>query len=52
MDDEIARTEEWMCCEAMFNGFFDITYRTATPQRIDYGFTNITAVCFALDRSD
>jgi hypothetical protein len=44
MDDEIARREEWMCCQCMFNGRIQIDYRTQTSQIIDYGFTNITAV--------
>lgn len=44
MDDEIARTEEWMCCETMFNGRFDINYRNKTSVTIDYGFLNTTAV--------
>jgi major capsid protein E len=44
MDDEIARTEEWMCAETMFNGRFDIDYRTGTSVTIDYGFLNTVAV--------
>jgi Phage major capsid protein E len=44
MDDEIARTEEWMCAETMFNGSFDITYRTGQAVTIDYGFLNTMAV--------
>jgi hypothetical protein len=41
MDDEIARTEEWMCCKCMFNGVIPINYRNKTNITIDYGFTNI-----------
>lgn len=44
MDDEIARTEEWMCCQCMFNGKIPINYRNKTSIVIDYGFTNITAL--------
>jgi hypothetical protein len=44
MDDEIARTEEWMCCQCMFNGQIPINYRNQTSQIIDYGFTNVTAL--------
>lgn len=40
MDEEISRTEEWMCCQCMFAGKIPLTYRTATPAEIDYGFTN------------
>ncbi|HXB10672.1 MAG TPA: major capsid protein [Bacteroidia bacterium] len=44
MDDEITRSEEWMCCRTMFYGNFDINYRTRSSVRVDYGFTNLTAV--------
>jgi Phage major capsid protein E len=44
MDDEIARTEEWMCAETMFNGLFTINYRNKTSVTIDYGFLNTVAV--------
>jgi hypothetical protein len=44
MDDEIARTEEWMCCKCMFAGQIPIKYRNKTAVVIDYGFTNITAL--------
>jgi hypothetical protein len=44
MDDEIARTEEWMCCQCMFQGRIPINYRNRTSIVIDYGFTNITAL--------
>lgn len=44
MDDEIARTEEWMCCQCMFQGKIPINYRNKTSVMIDYGFTNTTAL--------
>jgi len=44
MDEEITRTEEWMCCQCMFLGQIPIHYRTQTDVILDYGFTNITAV--------
>jgi Phage major capsid protein E len=44
MDDELARTEEWMCCETMFNGQFTINYRNKTSVTIDYGFLNTVAL--------
>jgi hypothetical protein len=44
MDDEIARTEEWMCCQCMFTGTIPIKYRNKTAVTIDYGFTNTTAL--------
>lgn len=44
MDDEIARTEEKMCCDCMFSGRVHINYRNKTDQVIDFGFTNVTAV--------
>jgi len=44
MDDEIARTEEWMCCQCMFNGTIPIRYRNKTAVTIDYGFTNKTVL--------
>lgn len=44
MDDEIARTEEYMCAACMFSGQIPISYRTKTNVVIDYGFTNSTTV--------
>jgi len=44
MDDEIARTEEWMCCQCMFTGQIPIKYRNKTSVVIDYGFTNKTTL--------
>jgi Phage major capsid protein E len=44
MDDEIARTEEWMCCQCMFSGKIPINYRNKTNVVIDYGFTNTTVL--------
>jgi Phage major capsid protein E len=44
MDDEIARTEEWMCCQCMFLGRIPIKYRNKTAINIDYGFTNTTVL--------
>lgn len=44
MDDEIARTEEWMCCQCMFEGKIPINYRNKTSVQIDYGFTNTTTL--------
>src|SRR5271166_127184 len=44
MDDEISRTEEWMCAETMFNGLFTINYRNKTSVTVDYGFLNTFAV--------
>lgn len=44
MDDEIARTEEYMCASCMFTGQIPISYRTKTNVVIDYGFTNSTTV--------
>jgi hypothetical protein len=44
MDDEIARTEEMMCCKTMFDGQFDINYRNKTSVTVDYGFLNTVAV--------
>jgi hypothetical protein len=44
MDEEIARTEEWMCCQVMFTGKFAYNVRNKTPITVDYNFTNITAV--------
>jgi hypothetical protein len=40
MDDEISRTEEFMCCECMFKGKIPINYRNKTSIVIDYEFTN------------
>ena len=42
MDDEIARTEEFMCAACMFSGQIPINYRSKTSVVIDYGFTNST----------
>lgn len=42
MDDEIARTEEWMCASCMFSGQIPINYRNKTNVVIDYQFTNST----------
>lgn len=44
MDEEIGRTEEWMCASIMFTGKFQYSVRTKTPISVDYNFTNITAV--------
>lgn len=49
MDEEISRTEEWMCANMMFEGKITWNVRTKTDmgvdwQTIDYGFTNITVV--------
>jgi hypothetical protein len=44
MDDEISRTEEFMCCECMFKGKIPINYRNKTSIVIDYGFTNKSAL--------
>ncbi len=44
MDDEISRTEEWMCCQCMFAGKIPIRYRNKTAVTIDYGFTNTTVL--------
>jgi len=44
MDDEIARTEEYMCCKTMFTGKVPINYRNKTSIVIDYGFTNTTVL--------
>lgn len=44
MDDEIARTEEYMCAACMFTGQIPISYRTKTNVVIDYGFTNSTTL--------
>ena len=44
MDDEIARTEEYMCAGAMFEGKIPINYRNKTNVVIDYGFTNTTTL--------
>jgi hypothetical protein len=40
MDDEIARTEEYMCAAAMCEGKIPINYRNKTSVEINYGFTN------------
>ena len=42
MDDEIARTEEFMCAQCMFVGQIPINYRSKTNVVIDYQFTNST----------
>ena len=44
MDDEIARTEEYMCASCMCEGKIPINYRNKTNVVIDYGFTNSTTV--------
>jgi hypothetical protein len=44
MDEEIGRTEEWMCSSIMFTGKFQYSVRTKNPISVDYNFTNITAV--------
>jgi Phage major capsid protein E len=44
MDDEIARTEEFMCASCMFDGKIPIHYRTKTDVLLDYGFTNTTTL--------
>lgn len=44
MDDEISRTEEFMCCGCMFDGKIPINYRNKTNVVIDYGFTNVTVL--------
>jgi hypothetical protein len=44
MDDEISRTEEYMCCSCMFDGKIPINYRNKTSVVIDYGFTNTTVL--------
>ena len=44
MDDEIARTEEYMCARCMFDGTIPINYRSKTNVVIDYGFTNSTTL--------
>lgn len=44
MDDEIARTEEYMCASCMCEGKIPINYRNKTNVVIDYGFTNTTVL--------
>ena len=44
MDDEISRTEEYMCSACMFEGKIPINYRNKTSVVIDYGFTNTTVL--------
>jgi hypothetical protein len=44
MDDEIARTEEFMCSQCMFTGKIPINYRNKTNVEINFGFTNTTVV--------
>ena len=44
MDDEISRTEEYMCANCMFSGKIPIHYRTKTDVLLDYGFTNVTTL--------
>ena len=44
MDDEISRTEEYMCAGCMFEGKIPINYRNKTNIVIDYGFTNSTTL--------
>ena len=47
MDDEISRTEEYLCCGCMFAGKLTLNYRNKTDQILDYGFTNKTALAKA-----
>ena len=44
MDDEIARTEEYMCAGVMCDGKVLINYRNKTSVTVDYGFTNKTVL--------
>lgn len=44
MDEEIARTEEYMCASCMTDGKIPISYRTKTDVLLDYGFTNTTTL--------
>jgi hypothetical protein len=44
MDEEIARTEEYMCASCMCEGRIPISYRTKTDVLLDYGFTNTTTL--------
>jgi Phage major capsid protein E len=44
MDDEISRTEEYMCAGCMFGGKVNINYRNKTSVVLDYGFTNTTVL--------
>lgn len=44
MDDEISRTEEFMCAKCMITGKIPINYRNKTSLVIDYGFTNTTVL--------
>jgi hypothetical protein len=44
MDDEIGRTEEYMCGGVMCDGKVIINYRNKTNIQIDYGFTNKTVL--------
>jgi Phage major capsid protein E len=44
MDEEIARTEEYMCASCMCEGKIPIHYRTKTDVLLDYGFTNVTTL--------
>ena len=44
MDDEISRTEEYMCAGTMFGGKININYRNKTSVVLDYGFTNTTVL--------
>jgi Phage major capsid protein E len=44
MDDEISRTEEYMCCQCILGGTIPINYRNKTSVQINYGFSNTTAL--------
>lgn len=44
MDDEISRTEEFMCSSVMTDGKVVINYRNKTNITVDYGFTNKTVL--------
>jgi hypothetical protein len=44
MDDEIGRTEEFMCASVMTDGKVVINYRNKTNVTVDYGFTNKTVL--------
>ena len=44
MDEEISRTEEYMCASCMCEGKIPIHYRTKTDVLLDYGFTNVTTL--------
>ena len=52
MDEEIARTEEYMCANCMCEGKIPIHYRTKTDVLFDYGFTNTTMLGEVVDGPD